>query len=222
MYYCRLAVDRTMPYEEHPCRNILPLPANAEGVSLQVVKCSSIDSLTGYSLIRIITDGKTDIPEGKHETDGGECVVEKISSSHYTASVTNRKCFLSSLFSESKCFLMSSTPMEDGTVEWTVTGQDSAAVHTLTHKMKDLGYRVKFLAGGKFGDEMTLTPKEERYVKSAYDKGYYDVPRRIDLDGLCEALGCSKSTLNVALRTAERKLIAHYLDGSDKASKGSR
>jgi len=221
MYYCRLAVDRTMPYEEHPCRKLLPLPLDDSGISLQVVKCSSIDSLTGYSIIRIITDGNVDIPEGKHETEAGECVVEKISSSHYTASVTNRDCFLSSLFAESKCFLMSSVPAENGKVEWTVTGQDSAAVHTLTRKMKDLGYRVKFLASGKFGDEMALTPKEERYVKVAYDKGYYDVPRRIDLDGLCALLGCSKSTLNVALRTAEKKLICHYMDGSDKAAKGA-
>jgi len=209
-----------MPFREHQCRTILPIPEeDSDGVSIEVVKCSSMESGIGFSVIRIITDGKTKIPEGKTTCDKGECVIERISSTHYTAAVTNRNCYLCELFGKTKCFLMSSVPVDESLVEWTVTGQDSAAVHDLIHRMKDYGYRVKFMAGGRYGDEMMLTPKEERYLKTAYDHGYYDVPRKVDLDGLCDSFGCSKSTLNVALRVAERKLICHYIDGSDKMSR---
>lgn len=219
MYYCRLMIDRSMPYEEHPCRKMVPVDHANDGISLQVLKCSSTEDGEGISMIRIFTDGKTEIPEGVTSTDLGDCTIERISSTHYTAMVTNRSCYICSLISKSKCFLMSSVPVDGNIVEWTIAGPDSVTVHKLIASLKEYGYRVKFQAGGKFGDDMTLTPKEEKYLKAAFDRGYYNVPRRMDLDALCEILGCSKSTLNVALRTAERKLICNYIDGSDKSAR---
>lgn len=214
MFYCRMLVDKSMPYEEHPCRHLIPIDPDRKGVNTQIVKCTSMATGEGYSMMRIITEGDIDVPEGRTAFKDGECTIERISSNHYTAMITNRTCFVCSLFSENRCFLMSSVPVDERHVEWTVVGQDSETVHSLTRRMKELGYRVKFLASGKFGDSMTLTPKEEAYIKTAYDCGYYNVPRKIDLNGICDMLGCSKSTLNVTLRTAERKLICYYLDGS--------
>ena len=152
-------------------------------------------------MIRIFTDGKTEIPEGVTSTDLGDCTIERISSTHYTAMVTNRSCYICSLISKSKCFLMSSVPVDGNIVEWTIAGPASVTVHKLIASLKEYGYRVKF-----------------QHLKAAFDRGYYNVPRRMDLDALCEILGCSKSTLNVALRTAERKLICKYIDGSDKSA----
>ena len=115
-------------------------------------------------------------------TDLGDCTIERISSTHYTAMVTNRSCYICSLISKSKCFLMSSVPVDGNIVEWTIAGPDSVTVHKLIASLKEYGYRVKFQAGGKFGDDMTLTPKEEKYLKAAFDRGYYNVPRRMDLE----------------------------------------
>ena len=58
----------------------------------------------------------------------------------------------------------------------------------------------------------TLTPKQEAYFETAMDLGYYDIPKRITLDELCAILGCSKSTLNVSLRTAESNIFHFYRD----------
>lgn len=219
MYYCRLMIDRSMPYEEHPCRMMVPVDHNDDSISLQVVKCSSTEAGEGISMIRILTDGNAKITEGKTTTANGDCSIERISSTHYTAMVTNRSCYICGLINRSRCFLMSSVPLEENVVEWTIAGPDSATVQNLIKTLREYGYRIKFQAGGKFGDEMTLTPKEEKYLRAAYDRGYYNVPRKMDLDALCKILGCSKSTLNVALRTAEKKLICSYMEGSDKSSR---
>ncbi len=219
MYYCRLMIDRSMPYEEHPCRRLIPIPEGTD-VSIQVIKCSSTNAGEGISMMRVITQDKDVLEEGVTKTDLGECSIERISSTHYTAMITNHSCFICSLISKNKCFLMSSVPLENNLVEWTIVGPDSSTVHGLMSALRDYGYRIKFLAGGKFGDEMTLTPKEEKYLSEAYARGYYAVPRKMDLDELSGILGCSKSTLNVALRTAERKIICSYIEGTDKSFRG--
>jgi len=209
MFYCKILLNRSMPYEEHTCRALIPIK-DRDAINVRIINCSSIQPGIGYSMMRILTDGKTQIPEGKVESPSGECTISRMSSTHYTAMIINRQCYLCGLLNENRCFLMSSVPVDDTDVEWTIVGADSNAVHNLIHRMKDLGYRVTSLASGSFGDEMSLTVKEEDYLSAAYNQGYYDVPRRIDLDGLCKSLGCSKSTLNVALRTAERKVISRY------------
>ncbi|MGI6009283.1 MAG: helix-turn-helix domain-containing protein [Methanomethylophilus sp.] len=219
MFYCRLMIDRSMPYEEHPCRRLIPIPEGADA-SIQVIKCSSTDTGEGMSMMRVITNGNVPLQEGTTKSELGECSIERISSTHYTAMITNKNCYICSLISKSKCFLMSSVPLEGSQVEWTIVGPDSATVHGLMASLRDYGYRIKFLAGGKFGDEMTLTPKEEKYLNEAYARGYYAVPRKMDLDELSGILGCSKSTLNVALRTAERKIICAYIEGTDKSYRG--
>jgi len=48
-------------------------------------------------------------------------------------------------------------------------------------------------------------------LKTAYDMGFFDIPQRITLEGLTPHMRCSKSTLNVMLRRAERKILVDYL-----------
>ena len=36
MYYCRLMIDRSMPYEEHPCRRLIPIPEGTD-VSIRTI-----------------------------------------------------------------------------------------------------------------------------------------------------------------------------------------
>jgi predicted DNA binding protein len=48
----------------------------------------------------------------------------------------------------------------------------------------------------------------------AFELGYFDIPSRITLDELASRVGCSKSTLNIILRRAERKIISDHLTGS--------
>ena len=95
---------------------MVPVDHTNDGISLQVLKCSSTEDGEGISMIRIFTDGKTEIPEGVTSTDLGDCTIERISSTHYTAMVTNRSCYICSLISKSKCFLMSSVPVDGNIV----------------------------------------------------------------------------------------------------------
>ncbi|MCQ2079973.1 MAG: helix-turn-helix domain-containing protein, partial [archaeon] len=206
IHYYKLELDRNEMLDMHTCRSMVPIDPS-KIISTDIIKCSSMNEEgRGFSIMRINTNGDVDLRDSKYEMDGGDCQIDKISSGNYLASITNNKCFLCRIISQSKCFLMSAVRQGEK-IEWTVLGQDSSCVRDLVSTLREKGYTVNLLAGGKFNEEMTLTPKEEKYLRIAFDQGYYDVPRRTDLDALCERIGCSKSTLNVSLRNAERKII---------------
>lgn len=209
MHYYKLELDRSEIKDQHNCKKFLPIDKD-HVVSTDVIKCSSMGDGRGFCIMRVNTDTDVEIADRKFEFDGGDCVVDKVSSNNYLASISNHKCPLCALISKSKCFLMSAVYKTDDKVEWTVLGQDSSCVRELVSTLRDKGYTVNLLAGGKYNEDMTLTTKEEKYLRIAFDQGYYDVPRRTDLDTLCERIGCSKSTLNVSLRNAERKIIRNY------------
>ena len=207
-HYYKLELDRTEMTDQHNCKSFLPID-EGRVVSTDVIKCSSMGDGCGISIMRVITDSDIEIPESTISMNGGECQIDKVSSNNYLATITNHSCRLCGMVSKCKCFLMSAINKGDK-VEWTVLGQDSSCVRELVSELREKGYTVNLLAGGKYNEDMTLTSKEEKYLRIAFDQGYYDVPRRTDLDTLCERIGCSKSTLNVSLRNAERKIIRNY------------
>jgi len=52
-----------------------------------------------------------------------------------------------------------------------------------------------------------LTPLQERVLLTAVRAGYYDVPRRVNLDELASMLNMSKSSVAEVLRRAEAKAV---------------
>jgi len=57
-----------------------------------------------------------------------------------------------------------------------------------------------------------LTPRQRELFTRAMAKGYYEVPRKINLTDMAGELGITKSTLSEILATAEKKLLAEFQD----------
>ncbi len=57
-----------------------------------------------------------------------------------------------------------------------------------------------------------LSGVQARVLLYAYVRGYYDVPRRINLDKLARELGMSRSAVADALRRAEAKIVKKYFE----------
>ncbi len=210
MHCYKILLDRTGNEEEHPCHNILPVKFGTEGVSVQTITCYMFGECEGHSIIKVWDNRNDSLREGVYETGFGECTVSKVSSKCYLAMVVNRKCLLSRLISLSGCFLTSAVPRTDTIIEWTLIGPNSSALHSLVDSMRKNGYSFKLISSENLSNTVSLTPKQEQYFDMAFRMGYYDVPKRTDLNELCKLLGCSKSTLNVCLRTAEKKVFDYY------------
>ena len=211
MHSCRILLDRSNNSEEHPCHSLIPIDLESEGLDVRILTCSMLEHGAGYSMINIF-DGSGKLEEGKYDSEGGSCSITRMSKDRYMAMVVNKRCLLSGLINSSGCFLSSAIPRTDTLIEWTIIGPDSCAIHELFEKMRRNGYSFEVLSSGSMSISATLTPKQESYFNTAMDLGYYDIPKRITLDELSKVLGCSKSTLNVALRTAENSIFRFYRD----------
>lgn len=72
-----------------------------------------------------------------------------------------------------------------------------------------------------------ITPTQQETLALAFEEGYYDDPRRINLGGLSEQLDVSKSAVSQRLRAAETKLVRMVVGemgstGADPPQEGKR
>lgn len=195
---------------------VLPMDVEKEkGLKVEITQCAPLVNSMGYSLIRLVDlDGThPDMVErvNSHKSEYGEATAVKISKVQSMVMVLNNNCDLASIISESGCFLLSAIPQNDNVIDWRILAPNRVIMKRFLSRMKAEGYGVEKISSYQVEVESTLTGKQEEHVHLAYNKGYYDVPRRISLEELAEEAGCSKSTLSVSLRDAERRLVARYV-----------
>jgi predicted DNA binding protein len=199
---------------EHICSNFLPSLVKS-GMSVSVLRCAPVGPRFGHSLVRI---------QGPHELCETElanikervedwCSVElsRTAPGDYIAMVSNHDCAICHLITGSHCFLESCSLKEDGTITWNLVGPDADSIHRLIAGLKDTGREVKVRCTHEQDSRNALTFRQKQALILAFDMGFYDIPQRTTLQDLAPHMKCSKSTLNVILRRAERKVLSDYL-----------
>lgn len=218
MHHLILRIDRRVYGERpdgHPCHKVLPIDVEKEkGLRVEITQCAPLINSMGYSLIRLVDMDGThpDIADkvNSYKNEHGEATAVKISKSQSMVMVLNNNCNLASIVSESGCFLLSAIPQDDNIIDWRVLAPNKVVMNKLINRMRTEGYGVEKISSYNVEVESALTSKQEEYVHLAYNMGYYDVPRKISLEDLAEMANCSKSTLSVSLRDAERRLVVRH------------
>ncbi len=108
---------------------------------------------------------------------------------------------------------------------WMTVGVITAAsveigdiIRTATDSFKKAGLQMKLVRWGEYrpedhpiGDyEEKLTPKQTEIVKMGLALGFYDNPRRCNLETLAKVFGISKAAAHNRLKSAERKILTSY------------
>ncbi len=217
MQYAEMLIDRRINGivpDGHPCHKLLPIDMQKNNVSVEIIQCSVLLEGAGCSLIRIIDkDGEFGRTISDNHTINmlGEYSVVKTGKSQYLATVMNNNCKLAQIVSESGCFLTSAIPKNDDEIMWTLFAPTNGYITNLVKRMREEGYGATMMASVNMNVESVITDKQDEVIKYAYENGYYDVPKKINTDDLCLKFGCSKSTMSVMLREAERKIIASFV-----------
>jgi predicted DNA binding protein len=96
-------------------------------------------------------------------------------------------------------------------VAWTVIAPRSDNIGRLIARLKEMGCEVEMLGLRDQEEDGPLTYHQEKVLRTAYDLGYYDIPRTATLADLSNKLGMARSTIDVVLRRAERRLISKHI-----------
>jgi len=91
-------------------------------------------------------------------------------------------------------------------------------IRTTGESFKKAGLAMKLIRWGEYkpedhpiGDfEEKLTPKQTEIVKMGLALGFYDNPRRCNLETLAGVFGISKAAAHNRLKSAERKILTSY------------
>ncbi|AGN26294.1 hypothetical protein A3206_01715 [Candidatus Methanomassiliicoccus intestinalis] len=199
------------------CFKILPPECrdSDNGVECEVIQCTSLAGEGGCAMIRVMDPHGTlqNITEKQYYgNEMGECTIDRISSHQLMAMVMNNNCQISKMVSESGCMITSAVSSKDnGDICWTIVGPNSVYVMNLIKRLNAEGFRTERKSSFQSDYAALLSDRQEEALRLALEHGYYEIPRRINLEELCLLLNCSKSTLDVTLRNAERKVITHYV-----------
>jgi predicted DNA binding protein len=125
--------------------------------------------------------------------------------------VITRKCHACRALARSECFLLSSTSTEEGDLMWRVIAPNDEAITRLVNELEEKGTSIRFMSITPIDHKEVLTTRQLSIVKKAYSEGYYDIPKKTNIQKLAKKFKISPSTLAEILQRGERKVIGLFV-----------
>lgn len=122
-------------------------------------------------------------------------------------------CLACQALARSECFLTDATATGGGGLEWRLLGPRRASIASLVGTLKRHGIPVELLAIKTVKGSGGLTDRQARVLSLAYELGYFEFPKKINLTVLAKKLGVSKAALSETLRGGEEKVLHAYFQG---------
>jgi len=133
----------------------------------------------------------------------------KSKSGHIYGSATSLRCTVCKDVAKSKCFL-ASVDVTSGGARWTVIGNNNSFRELLVALEEDrIPFQVKLKRN--LEDSELLTARQEQILSIAFERGYFDFPKKVGLDELAALAEIKTSTLAEILRRGQKKILGEYL-----------
>lgn len=136
--------------------------------------------------------------------------VIRSSSGHVYGAVTSARCTVCREVARSNCFLASVSVAPKGQAKWTVLGSGDS-FRELTSALD--GHRIPFEVTFRktLEDKELLTARQEQILTIAFERGYFEFPKKLGLLELASLTGVKTSTLAEILRRGQKKILGEYL-----------
>jgi predicted DNA binding protein len=144
--------------------------------------------------------------------DGDLTRLEVISSKngHIYGSAASSRCTVCKEVAKSRCFLASVSVSSKGKAEWTLLGSDESFMD-LTGALDRRRIPVEIRLKKELEDTDLLTTRQEQILSIAFERGYFDFPKKRGLKELAAETGIKASTLDEILRRGQKKVLGEYL-----------
>jgi len=131
--------------------------------------------------------------------------------------VVTYRCLACSALAGSNTHLVSASVKRDGGVVWNVMTSDRDELRKLIRKLRKFRCEVELLRLSPLDDREVLTGRQQEIIMMAFERGYFETPRKLKLKDLARITGVSQATLSEILRKGQKKIVVDYLRSRQKA-----
>lgn len=165
------------------------------------------------------------LPEGKMEnfshemesrtkTAGNNFAI--VDTSHATAIVDAHECSICSTILNWDLFLTGAYSNDSGNIRMNLLVPDEATINGFTGRLESDGIKFEILRKKALSKKNDITARQEYVVRTAFELGFFEYPKKINLEGLSTRLNVSYVTLAEILRRAEKNIISSYFKGKER------
>lgn len=133
-----------------------------------------------------------------------------VDDSHATAIVDAHECTICKTILDWDLFLTEAYSTDSGDIVMNLMVPDESTVIGFLKRLEEDGIRFELLKKRALSRRSDITARQEFVVKTALELGYFDYPKKINLEGLSKRLNVSYVTLAEILRRAEKNIISSY------------
>jgi predicted DNA binding protein len=146
----------------------------------------------------------------REDKDVRHLEVIKSGSGHIYGVATSARCTVCREVARSNCFLASVSVESKGQARWTILGGGDS-FRELTRKLEKQRIVFEVKLRKTLEDKDLLTARQEEILTIAFERGYFDFPKKTGLAKLAASTGVRASTLAEILRRGQRKILEEYL-----------
>ncbi len=129
--------------------------------------------------------------------------------------VATNECVACCSMVGSDAFLLESNMDKKGKTIWRLLATEKEAIRMIISDLEDHRYIVELRKLTSVDVEELMTSRQEDILQIAYERGYFDYPKRISLRDLAAMFDISISTLSEMLRKGQRKIMEEYFAEED-------
>ncbi len=129
---------------------------------------------------------------------------------HATAIVNAHECAVCKSILKWDLFLTEAYSNDSGDIimKWLVP--DESTVSGFLQRLEEDGVKFELLKKRALSKRSDITARQEFVVKTALELGFFEYPKKVNLEGLSKRLNVSYVTLAEILRRAEKNIISSY------------
>jgi len=141
-----------------------------------------------------------------------------VKSGKLVGEVVTYKCLACSALAGSNCHLISADVRPDGEVLWRLMTSSRDDVKKLVSKLRRAKCHVELIKLSPIDEQAVLTSRQEEITMMAFERGYFETPRKTKLKDLARIAGVSQATLSEILRKGQKRIVVEYLRGKRRAT----
>jgi hypothetical protein len=126
--------------------------------------------------------------------------------------VGTKGCVGCRMISQSGCFLVSANTGNEGWIEWKLIVNEKLQLQRLVEGLEEHGVKTRLTLIQPIEDKEALTARQERIIKTALERGYYDFPKRVGIRELARMFDISTASVSETLRRGQKKIIEQYFE----------